>query len=286
MFSLSVENSRNETLKLTQDESNYQVIKVDGLNPPKATINTSKIAGVDGTRFNSVHLGERNLVLTIKINGDVEQNRVRLYQFFNTKNNCKIYYKNTSHDVFIEGYVETNEVDMFSDSEIMQVSIICPSPYFKQVGVIVDDISKILNNFCFPFAIDVDKPIEFSIIDNSRITNVRNDSESDTGVVVTIEMLGHVDKIRIVNIETGEQFTLIHNLIANDIVTINMNKGSKSIALNRKGINSNIFTSMVKGSNFFTLRAGNNFYSYLADDGVHDELVHISFEHFNTYRGV
>lgn len=286
MFTCKIENTRNNILTLTQMESIYQIISIVGLNPPNAQINTSKIAGLDGSQFNSSTLNERNIVITIKINGDVERNRIALYRFFRNKEWCKFYYKNGTRDVYIEGYVETVEVDLFSQSETMQISILCPSPYFKDANEIIDDISKALGAFEFPFAINVNNPIEISTINTTKITNVYNDSESETGVIIEIDVLGAVNKILIRNTQTGKTFTLNYNFIKNDKIIIDTNKGNKSIYLIRNAQRTNIFTSMRKGSTFFQLDIGDNLFSYLADDGATDELVNIRFRHYTLYGGV
>ena len=284
MFTIKIENVRNNVLTLTQNESYYQVINVDGLNPPKAQINSSRVAGLDGSKFNSSKLEERNIVIYIRLNGNVEANRIYLYSFFRTKEWCKFYYKNGLRDVFIEGYVESCEVALFTNNEIMQVSIICPNPYFQNINEIVDDISKALSAFKFPFAIN--SPIPFSTLSLDRVTTVFNDSSSENGMTIHIEIFGNVNKIRIVNVGSGEWFTVRGSFIANDSIVINTNKGDKSIRLFRNAVESNIFTGIQKGSTFFQLQAGNNSFSYLADDGASDDIVHIEFRHRDMYRGV
>ena len=286
MYTLEVENIRHEILELTHCESDYQILSIDGLNPPQATINRSKIVGLDGSKFNSSRVEDRNIVILVKLNGDVEANRLKLYQYFNTKQWCKLYYKNRNRDVYIEGYVETMEVSPFTKDETVQISIICPEPYFKSAQAIIDDVSKITSMFTFPFAIDSGDPIEFSAIENSRVTNVYNESESETGLTITITVGGPVSKIKLVDVVNNEWLELIRNFIQNDIITINTNRGQKSIKLTRNGVDYNIFASMTRGSTFFQLEIGDNFFSYLADDGDSDELLSIIFEHVNMYRGV
>ena len=61
MFECKIENKKNNILTLTQSEESFQVYDVQGLNPPKAQINNSKIAGIDGSKFNSSKLDERNI---------------------------------------------------------------------------------------------------------------------------------------------------------------------------------------------------------------------------------
>lgn len=286
MFEAKIENIKGVILRLTQNESDFQVISITGLNPPKAQINISKIAGLDGGKFNSSKLEERNIVITLKLNGDVEKNRIKLYSFFNTKELCKFYYRNGSRNVYIEGYVETAEVNLFSQSEIMQISIICPNPYFKAMQEIVDDISKAFGAFEFPFAINIDEPIPFSTIDTSKVTNVFNNSESQTGVIIEIDILGNINSLEIKSVSTGKTFGLNYPFLENDKVIIDTNKGKKSIKLIREGLQYNIFTSIVKGSTFFQLSIGDNYFSYFADNGNSDDSIHILFRHYTLYRGV
>lgn len=286
MFTAKIENAKNNILELTQNESNFQVVSIEGLNPPNAQINRSTAVGLDGSKYNSARLQERNIVITLKLNGNIEENRLNLYRYFSTKGWCKFYYKNEHRNVFIEGYIETVECDLFTKAEIMQISILCPYPYFKDAQIIVDDISKALAAFKFPFAINITAPIPFSTIDTSKLTNVYNDSESETGVIIEISLLGNVNKIQVVCVTTGERFTINYNFEANDKVVINTNRGEKSITLIRDGVETNIFTSIVKGSTFFQLGIGDNYFSYLVDSGLNDELITIVFKHYFLYGGV
>lgn len=285
MFVCKIENTKNNILRLTQNESDFQILSVQGLNPPNAQINTSKIVGLDGSKFNSSTMNERNLVIMIKLRGDIEKNRICLYSFFRSKEWCKFYYKNNSRDIYIEGYVETIECDLFSNNEIVQVSIICPNPYFKSVEEIIDDVSKSVGAFEFPFAINL-PGVEFSTIDNSKITNVFNDSESETGLIIVINVFNTINTIQIKGTSTGETFTLNYNFVENDRITINTNKGKKSVSLLRNATTINLFTAIKKGSTFFQLDVGDNFFSYLVDDGTNDDAVQILFKHCTLYGGV
>lgn len=285
MFECKIENTKNKILTLTQNESNFQIIKIIGLDPPDAQINTSKIANLPGTKFNSSTLNDREIVITIKLRGNVEKNRLLLYSFFRVGEWCKFYYKNGSRNVYIEGYCRKPECDIFTNNEIMQVSILCPNPYFKGMEEIINDISKSLAAFEFPFSID-SIGIEFSTIDTSKITNVYNDSESETGVIIEIELMNKASKIQINNTVTGESFCLNYNFIENDKIIIDTNKGKKSIKLFRDGIEYNLFSSIEKGSVFFQLNIGDNFFSYLVDAGTNDDAIHIIFKHYSMYGGV
>lgn len=302
MFIAKIENKLGEVLTLTQIESEYQIVQIEGLNPPNAKINLLNMANIDGARFNNSKLETRELVVTVKLNGsgaDVEANRQRLYRYFPTKDWCKFYYTNNFRNVFIEGYVNTVQVSPFAKDERMQISIICPQPYFKSLYMIIDDISKVLNRFEFPFAFgsngatnpDVptdpgtDDAIPFSEIEMDRVTNVYNDSESETGMMIEIDVIQPINTITIQNTDSGEFFTINYSFVQNDKIIINTNLGSKSISLVRDGVTYNIFPALVKGSTFFQLNIGNNFFGFTVGESEASS-VHIVFKHYTVYRGV
>ena len=107
MFTLKVENAKGAILELTNNEEDFQVTNIDGLNPPNANINTASYANGDGSSYNSSKIPNREIVITIYINGNVQKNRLTLYKYFRNKEWCKIYYQDDFRDVYIEGYVQT-----------------------------------------------------------------------------------------------------------------------------------------------------------------------------------
>lgn len=286
MFSLKVENAKGAILELTNDETNFQVTNVEGLTPPNATINTSDFANGDGSAFNSSKIPNREIVITVYINGDVQTNRLTLYQYFRNKNWCKIYYTDDQRDVYIEGYVQAFEAPIFTQKQVAQISILCPDPYFKDIETIVKSISKALKKFTFPFSINIGEPIAFSEIELEKITNVINESESETGLIVKVTFMGRVDKLEIRNIDNGQNFIIDYNFMANDKLVINCNRGSKSVILTRDAVEYNLIPYVRSGSTFFQLGIGDNNFSFLADDGTSDMSVDIQFNYYKVYLGV
>lgn len=286
MFTLKVENAKGSTLELTDNEENYQVTDISGLNPPNANINTSSYANGDGSSFNSSRIPDREIVITIYINGDIQRNRLALYKHFRNKEWCKIYYESESRNVYIEGYVQTLEVSPFDMKQIAQISILCPNPYFKDLETIVQSISKVLKKFTFPFSINKNEPISFSSLEVEKVTNVINDSESETGLIINVEFLGTVNKLEIRNVDTGEVFIIEYEFTKNDKLAINCNRGSKSVILTREAIEYNLIPYVKKGSTFFQLGIGDNNFSFLADEGSSDMIVDIHFKYYKVYLGV
>lgn len=286
MFELSLENKRGEKITLTNQETNYQVISVEGLNPPNAVINASSIVGMDGANFQSSKLETRNIVIKVKINGDIERNRNILYKYTKTKQYCKIYYKTETHDVFAEGYIDSNECGLFTNNQIMQISIICHDPYLKSVYEIFNDISKVLGLFEFPFAFgasgiventNTDEAIEFGEYDENRVVNIIN-TGADTGLIISFRASG----ARVVNpvfydVLTRESFGLNITLEDRDEVIINTNTGQKSVNLTRNGITTNIINNLVANSTWLQLREGDNVYTYSAEEGAGNIYAHFKY---------
>ena len=92
MFSLKVENDKGAVLNLTGN-NNYTVYKIEGLTPPQATVNTSVNTTTDGSKINSSRLENRNIVIYLTIDNDVEVNRINLYKYFPVKKNKIVLFK-------------------------------------------------------------------------------------------------------------------------------------------------------------------------------------------------
>ena len=156
MYSLIVENKYGEKLELTHNY-NYDVTNVDGLNPPEATINTSKNAGSDGSVFNSAYTNSRQIVITMAVNAPTEANRIALYKYFKPKQPVKLYYKNKTRDLWISGYCQSMGIEYFEKKEVVQITVQCPQPYFNGSSVKVQELSSIVPMLEFPFSINESK---------------------------------------------------------------------------------------------------------------------------------
>lgn len=284
MFSLKVKNTRGEILTLTQNESVYQIVSVSGLTPPKANINTTTIAGMDGGRFKSSYVQMRNVVMMIALHGDVEENRRRLYSFFSSGKWCKLYYASGTRDVYCEGYCEAVDGSLFEISQRMQISVVCPDPYFRSLIEITSDISKEFANFEFPFEIDAEGK-EFSIIDEHREADVYNPGEIACGAI--IRMYAETDGIQtpiIRNVLTGEYLGVETTLNQGDVLEINTNKGQKAITKYIDSVPQNEINGLMNGSTWFQLEPGWNRFYYEADSL--DLFLKIEFLHNILYEGV
>lgn len=282
MQSLIIENKYGQQLQLVGNP-NYDVLSIDGLTPSSATINRSIVATVDGSKVNSSYANERNIVMVIRPKCDIEANRINLYKFIKIKQQLKIYYKNESRDVYIEGYVESFDGDLFENGQSFQISIVCPQPYFKAIDNLVTSFSATKSMFEFPFSIE-ESGIELATIVVGEQTLIPNNGDEETGAIIQIYARDIVLEPTIYNYDTNEFFTIEIEMFAGDMVEINTNKGNKSIAFISNGVRTNILNKIVKGSTWFTLKSGDNVFLY---DCVHGAVnADVKFIVDTLYEGV
>lgn len=283
MFTLKIETINGDIFELTHNTRNYAIIGIQGLTPPATAINTATAGTIDGTFFNSARVEQRNLVIDIVLNGDIEGNRQRLYKIFPRKVPCMIYFSNKNRNVQINGYVEALEGDLFSQREQMQISIICPRPYFEDMETIYTELSLILAMFEFPFSIST--PIPFSEIVEYPLCTINNDGDTACGCIMAISISGDVTGLKIYNSTQQTFFGFDYSFEAGDTITINTSSGSMGATLDRNGVQSNLLNYVAKGSTWFRLSLGNNDFTFTADgDGA--ENVKIIFATANLYGGV
>lgn len=280
-----VETDNGQKLELTQN-SEYEVINIEGLNPVGATINTYKIGVSDGEHYNSSYVNMRNIVFYIVPryhSNDIETNRLFLYRYFRPKHKVRLYFQHDSRDVFIDGYVETFETSLFSQLQQFQISVICPQPYFLDISTAQGDFTQIENFFEFPFAIEKEG-IEFSRFGQIDDIYITNNGEVETGVIIKLYAFGSVNGIELYLNDT-QYFKLGDlSLETGDILTINTNKGEKSVMLLRNGVEINCINYVAKGSTWFTLEIGENKISKIIQSGM--ESINIDVGYYIKYIGV
>lgn len=276
---IKIENDRGEVLDFSTT-SRY-VAMLTGTGPPAATINRATVSVADGTRYNSARVGERELLLTIHIVRDVARARLNLYRFVATKSHVKIYYQANGLNVYIEGYVETAEVNPWEQNQYMQVSIICPMPFWQDVGSTFTDASQVSRLFEFPFAIE-EAGIELSTMDLSSSTVIENNGTVEAGVTFVITATVATTNPRIHNLSTGEFIGIHATMEPGDQIEICTSTGSKRITHIRDGVRTNYINKLMLGSAWLKMVVGANEYSYTVDVGECELGVY----HTNMYTGV
>ena len=132
------------------------ITDISGLGPVKANVVTTDYAISDGAVYNSSRLSYRNIVIKMKLLGTdidpkIETTRQNVYKYFPIKKPLWLIFETDKRTVKIQGYVESNEPEIFSDWETTSISIICPSPYFESVQDNTTEYTNVHASFEFPF---------------------------------------------------------------------------------------------------------------------------------------
>lgn len=281
MFTLIFENAKGEAIQLSQNPR-YTVTSITGLNPPLANINTAINASFDGSTFKSSRLDNRNIVITLAIEGDIKNNRVELYKYVKAKDACKVRFSNGVRNVYIDGYVEALECNLFEQRQLVQISVICPNPYFKDDGE-NNVFSSVNGLFEFPFAID-SEGIPFGEIVINEDVNVFNAGDVATGMLIEFKAADTVVNPAIYNMRTNEFIKLSLTMETGDVVQINTVRGQKSVTKISGGVKTNILNTLAPSSTWLVLESGDNIMLFTAD--THPENLSCTVRHNNLYEGV
>lgn len=260
MFTLKIGNNRGSIYELTHNTGRYAVVGIDGLTRPPTSINTAIAGGIDGSFFNSARVEQRNLVISIILRGDIETNRQALYTIFPLKSKCTIYFSNKNRDVKIEGFVETLEADLFTMQERVQVSIICPRPYWQDMNEIIDSISTTVNLFQFPFSIS--EPIPFAEIYNEPHAFLNNLGDSETGFTIVTTLEKNLSTLTFTNLTTGEFFKVDYTMLEGDTFILSTIQGGLNVRIEREGSSINLLNYIGAGSSWIKLVTGLNDITY------------------------
>lgn len=311
IYSIDVENPKGEVLHMgltTPEKSGINVIKVTGISPIGADIYSVPFASVDGAIYAGSRVPSRPIVLTLGMHEEdlgngkkasIEDARLKTYNFFRLKELVRLTFHTDNRDLFIDGYVESNEVDIFSEKETADISVLCVDPWFYATGKSDRNISGITNRFEFPFesvqgSSYWEDLIEFGDITVDTRTTLFYQGDVRTGVTMHLSFLGKdFHNIYIYNMDTRERFILYTDQIARitgdplavgDDVVITTVSGKKTVYLLRNGLYHNIISAVDKNSDWLQLTKGNNVFAIASDHGYENIVMTMSFN--NAYAGI
>lgn len=243
--SIKVTNNKNESIEMILNNpstSELAVEKIEGLQPEKTNINSTENQTSDGSSFDSAVTGVKDIVFSLIFmpnDGNIERVRHKCYKYFPIKNNIIIQIETDERNIFIEGYVESNEVDMFSEQEGCTISVLCMTPFFKSSVQNTSIIKGSENAFVFPFSNNsLSEPLLIMgyIKDNTEELIYYN-GEVTVPVKMRIDFCSNISSLTIMNLITPEQkididFSVIGHQPSNgDYLIINTTIGQKSIKL-------------------------------------------------------
>lgn len=280
------------------EKSGFIIKKIEGLGPVKATVNTSEVSTTDGAIYNSARLNQRNIVLTLGFwgNPSVEDVRQKSYKYFPIKKKVTLLIETDNRIAETDGYVESNEPDIFSKEEGAVISVICPNSYFRAAGQVNSTVFYgVEPAFEFPFSNEsiTDPLLECSTLRVEYEQTVFYNGDAEVGVSIRIHAIGEVQQISIYNvttrgvmrIDTDKLESLTgQGITAGDEIIIETTKGEKSILLLRGGVYINILNCLNRNPEWFQLSKGDNIFAYRAEEGMSN--LEFRIDNITVYEGV
>lgn len=284
MFNMILENKDGKQL-LFGAGSPYTITEFQGLNPPKATINTNTTATLDGGMFNSSKLDMRNINVAFAIEEEAEKNRLAVYNVVQSKMPLRIYYKSEYLDIFIDGYVEEMDISYFAKKNIVTINVLCPFPYLKGAKEIINELSAVKPKFHFPFASESEGELIFGEYDTLSSATVENAGSVVAGLTFELFAKETLSNPKIIDYFTAKFMEINIEMQAGDLITITTGQGNKTVTLLRDGVNSNIFNLLTKESSWLQLDIGGGIYAYEVGTGRMIDLE-VTIKHYDLYEGV
>lgn len=312
--SFTVTNNRDETMTCElakPSKEGFAVVGIDGLGPTQATVNVTDISSIDGGLFNSSRIGSRNIVISLVYYYDsdytIEELRHKSYRYFPPKKKVQLVFETTNRLAIIEGYVESNEVAIFSKQEGSQISIICPNPYFYPADIEVNNYnSYAIPAFSFPFSRDLDTETDskllMGLLLDYKLTEVMYKGDVDTGLVFRVDFLSDIDNnstIKITNGTTSIENTIYISKIINIVHAMNSSfnaitsgdslkfstvKGDKFVTFMHNNVEYNVLSCITSNGDWLYLIPGVN--RIRIDTSDTDANVEISSENRVYFNGI
>ena len=296
--SISVTNHRGERLDVDLRlpwGAGLAVASIDGLHPPQANINSTELSSMDGSVYNSSRIVQRNIIIRFVIleNLTIEQARHILYNYFPIKKQVRFEVHTDERDVYTNGYVENVKVDIFSNRESAEVSLICPDPYFYSIQDKSTPLNDIVGGFEFPFENPVGtESLTFGEISVTGPVDIIYEGDTPVGIEIDIHATGEVGNLRIYSMTTDQEILLDaaklaaktgHGIIAGDDIHISTISGNKTVVLHRAGVTYNILSCVSRETGWIRLERGDNIIVYSAV-GIQNAQIYVTNK--LVYEGV
>lgn len=216
--SVTVINDLGEKIEMgigKPDKSGLLISNIDGIDPATATINTTETATIDGSEYNSARFPDRLITISLYYNQNIfreyksiEDLRHLSYHYFPLKMPVKLIFNTDNRILWIDGYVESDSVNIFSELEEVSISIKCPDPYFRKVdGTQTYSVSPTIDMFEFPFSNEslLSPMLIMSEINENNVGRFFYDGEVDTGCIIRLTFDDYVHDLIIFNQSSNEE---------------------------------------------------------------------------------
>lgn len=266
--------SGNKTLNIEKD-SDYKLIKVEGLESSDYEISIEQYTNYDGGYTNKKRVLPRDVFIEVDYKGlNKEFERQKLIGFFNPKQQGILTVNYCGIEKYIAYEVESFKapIDNLYEPLNFKVDLVCPDPYLKEYEI-GEEISTWIGGWKFKFKL----PFRFKQKGETK-KNIYNSGHVKTPVKIIFK--GPAINPSVTNLTTGEFIKVNRTLTVDDTLVITTNFGNKRIEQN--GIN--VFNYIDLSSTLFSLGVGDNVIELITDDVSDNANIKITYR--NRYVGV
>lgn len=217
------------TLELSNPfDIGINVRSIEGIGPPKGNVNYTEIASGDGGQFNSARASIRNITMQLGLMPvpTVEESRHRVYKYFPLDQQVTLRFETDKRLCEITGWVEECEPDIFSDDETIDVSIVCPDPYFysvdSQLGAL--NFSGVVDEFEFPFENSPDNESKIAVMAMAASTS-GDVPEFDSIIQDAYELRNVIGKVGIQAFNVNNVYTDKQWVVENGVIKLKNSPG-------------------------------------------------------------
>lgn len=288
----------------------FAITDMNGLGANKADVNMSEWVTIDGGVYTSAHLPARTIDMKIvylprTLDESVADIRRQTYQYFPIKKKVRLTFEMvtiksipTIRRYFIEGYVQENTIDIWSEQEGSNISIVCPFPYFQDEEVEEGTFSLVNNLFHFEFPdedldtnreedaddllnIPVRMPMSEQLV---RVEKpIYSKSTLPVGIIFTLNATGPVSNIVVYNRTTYQRFVLDITINAGDTIVIDTRVGHKRV-YKKDGRDTSVIQYLGLNSEWLVIEPGDNIIGWTCESG--EEYLDVTYEYRALYEGL
>lgn len=270
------------------DNEIYRIVSIGGLGGVDAENQFQKAPYRDGSRYIDSIMTERVIPIELKIFADNEvemsQRRRFISRVFNPKQGLGVFQVIIGDETFtIEAVSDFTPQfpggaeNMTSFRQVCSIQLTAPRPNW--VGP--TQYSRALRSFIGKFKLPFSFPVEFGIEGDSTVI----ENTGDTYTPITIDIQGPVSGPQIINVTTGEKIKVERTLSAEEVMHIETDPNAIRVEVYKEGIPvQKAIGSLSSDSEFIQLPPGKSEFRYIADSGVTDAIVSISWQ--NQYIGI
>lgn len=303
IYSIDVTNFKGETINIdlfNPEASGLLISDITGITPMGAQVNTTNYGALDGAVFNSARIDPRqiNIMMYLLEKPTIEITRQEvLYRHFPLKKPVKIRFNTDRRSSVITGYVESVETPIFTDKEQTNIQILCPDPFFYEDETQYKKVLRANPEFEFPFSNEslTEKLICFGDIFDDPYGIIKYEGDGEIGCIIHLRATGNQAVVnptlydvygnKKIAIDTAkiQQITQVP-FYAGDEIIISSVAGKKYMKYLHAGVYQDIMNAFPLRMTWFTLKSGNNFFGFKAEENFDDLVMEI--EYVPTYEGV